>query len=156
MNTNLTSALSLIVVVALLAVLVGFVRHLTGVLNRTGKNLVDALAVTTTIRQDCEQIVGGVLALNVNLNAAAAGLNAVTSSAQRRAASRTTELRPITHPPTPAQPPATVRTTVSAIRDIRAPKSKIESTPEPARVWTIREPTPNGDAPRGLHVRDGG
>jgi|GEM_PF-4122884 len=87
MNTDLLAVSSLAVVIALIGVLVGFVRHLTRLLRRTGDTLAAAVPVVTTIRQDCESVIAGVLTLNQNLNVAAGGLTGAVGAAQRRATS---------------------------------------------------------------------
>ncbi|WP_183097967.1 hypothetical protein, partial [Nocardioides pelophilus] len=79
--------MSLVVVVALIAVLVAFVQHLARLLRRTGDTLAAAVPVVVTIRQDCENVIAGVLALNQNLSVAADGLSSAVGAAQERATS---------------------------------------------------------------------
>lgn len=134
MNSNLMAVLSLVVIIGLFAVLIGFVNYLTQTLTRTGNNLVSALAVTTSIRQDCESIVQGVLALNRNLNAAAAGLVTVAGSAKQRAASLSRVQEPS---PTPSEPQD----------DLRPQARWATRTPPDAALpngstRTLREPSP--------------
>lgn len=144
MNDNLMAVLSLAVIVAFLAVLIGFVQHLTQTLTRTGKNLVTALSVTTSIRQNSESIVDGVLGLNKNLQAAAAGLTGLVGSAQQRAASLsarrpTTSGAPVVdHEPRHLAHSASgvssaTGSTTSPTRPLRDPSAKTSGQPSPAR-----------------------
>lgn len=165
MNTNLMAALSLAVIVAFFSVLVGFVRLLTQTLTRTGDNLVNALAVTTTIRQNCDSIVGGVLTLNKNLNAAAAGLTTVVGSANQRAASLSPVPMQRSARPEPdngprpaarwvARNPAESKPSERPTRSLRAPGP---SWPlgEPTRSVALREPRAIGAVRREFRVRGG-
>lgn len=85
MNVNLMAAISLVVIISLFVVLVGYLRKLTRLLVRTGSNLEATLSITTDIRGHCEQISPGVDAMNTNLYGVAAGLSMVGDAAEERA-----------------------------------------------------------------------
>ena len=86
MNIPLMAIVSLIVIVSLFIVLVGFISNLTRVLRRTGRNLEEALVVTTAIRVHCEKINPGIDAMNNNLYLVAAGLQNVGDATEERVA----------------------------------------------------------------------
>lgn len=156
MNTNLMAVLSLVVIVALFVVLVGFVQHLTQTLTRTGNNLVSALAVTTTIRQNCENIVDGVLRLNKNLNAAAAGLTTVVSSATQRAASLSASPEPTLAPSGTDHEPRHLADWTPRSPAAPSPSSSPTRTlREPTPTRTLREPSPPREVRREFRVRGG-
>lgn len=139
MNSNLMAGLTIVVVIALFAVLIGFVRYLTLTLENTGGNLVEALSVTTTIRQDCENIVSGVLALNKNLHAAAAGLGAVVNAAQQAARASRPAVVPVA---TPREPASDSRPSARwAARDANG------STPDAGAPRRLREPVAAATSP---------
>ena len=174
MNTNLMATLSLVVIIALFAVLVGFVQYLTRTLARTGNNLASSLAVTTTIRQNCENIVDSVLALNSNLNAAAAGLTTVVGSAKQRATSLSSAPVTTLAPPGPDQEsrpltrwaprsPSAPRHSSSPTRTLREPTpaptrpllepSAVRPLRDPTSTRTLQERSGNGDVRRELRLR---
>lgn len=155
------AVLSLGVAASLLVVLIVFVRHMAASLRRTGQTLLAGVDIATTVRKDCEQLVGGILALNRNLVAAAAALTTVADSAHRRA----------TKPPparTPAVAPARSAPPIRDIREpsaektfervgswtIRDPSAPVHSADD-ADSWAIREPRPSGAQATGRHSKEG-
>jgi len=154
MNTNLMAVLSIVVVIAFLAVLVGFVQHLTQTLTRTGRNLVSALTVTTAIRQNCERIIDGVVGLNKNLNTAAAGLTGLVSSAKQRADSLSTVSRTTIPPPLADHEPRHLAPSMPGTPTAPAPSaSPTRPLREPSPTRTFRQPSPTREVRREFHVR---
>jgi hypothetical protein len=86
MNTNIMAVISLLVIAALVGVLLYFVQRLTQVLEHTGTILRSGKVIAGNIRNDCQNIISGVVALNKNLGVAAGGLGTVAETANRAAA----------------------------------------------------------------------
>lgn len=86
MNIPFMAIVSLIVIISLFVVLVGFINNLEKVLRHTGMNLQEALSVTADIRRHCELISPGIDAMNSNLYLVAIGLTGVGDATEQRVA----------------------------------------------------------------------